>query len=197
MVVARTRRQEALLAGVLKTIVGFALLSDLDGFKWPSKNHGLESASISSQSRMKAMHLPVYALTLTRQPQSALKLCSHPCAIAFIGRGSVAQAHTHAYTTNSCVGVSNAVPSCVLRTGQHRLHAGGGEYQPMTVYLYLSQPHSNWLTVPVKLVLPSRNKDCTHQSRIRTRRRSRGQSAWETCRRCSDGARWQICGKLT
>jgi hypothetical protein len=98
MVVARTRRQEALLAGVLKTIVGFALLSDLDGFKWPSKNHGLESASISSQSRMKAMHLPVYALTLTRQPQSALKLCSHPCAIAFIGRGSVAQAHTHTHT---------------------------------------------------------------------------------------------------
>jgi hypothetical protein len=105
--------------------------------------------------------------------------------------------HTHTYTTNSCVGVSNAVPSCVLRTGQHRLHAGGGEYQPMTVYLYQSQPHSKWLTVPVKLVLPSRNKDCTHQSRIRTRRRTRGQSAWETCKRCSDGARWQICGKLT
>lgn len=114
-----------------------------------------------------------------------------------IGRGSVAQAHTHAYTTNSCVGVSNAVLSCVLWTGQLRLHAGGGEYQPMTVYLYLSQPHSNWLTVPVKLVLPSRNKDCTHQSRIRTRRRSRGQSAWETCKRCSDGVRWQTCGKLT
>jgi hypothetical protein len=32
--VARRRRQEALLAGMLKTIVGFALLSDLDGFKW-------------------------------------------------------------------------------------------------------------------------------------------------------------------
>jgi hypothetical protein len=95
MVVARRRRQEALLAGVIKTIVGFALLSDLDGFKWSSKNHSLESASISSQSRMKAVRLPVCALALTRQLQSALKLCSHPCAIAFIGRGSVAQAHTH------------------------------------------------------------------------------------------------------
>ena len=95
-------------------------------------------------------------------------------------------AGTHTQTTNSCVGVSDAVPSCILRTGQHRLHAGGGEYQPMTVYLYQSQPHSNWLTVLVKLVLPSRNKDCTHQSRMRTRRRTRGQSAWETCKRCSD-----------
>ena len=97
MVVVRTRRQEALLAGVLKTIVGFALLSDLDGFKWSSKNHGLECASISSQSRVEAVRLPVCALALTRRPQSALKLCSHPCAIAFIGRGSVAQAHTHIY----------------------------------------------------------------------------------------------------
>ena len=72
MVVARRHRQEALLAGMLKTIVGFALLSDLDGFEWSSKNHGLESASISSQSRMKAVRLPFCALALTRRPQSAL-----------------------------------------------------------------------------------------------------------------------------
>jgi hypothetical protein len=80
---------------MLKTIVGFALLSDLDGFKWLSKDHGLDSASISSQSRMKAVRLPVCALALTRRPQSALNLCSHPYAIALIGRWSVAQAHTH------------------------------------------------------------------------------------------------------
>jgi len=97
VVVARKRRQEALLAGMLRTIVGFALLSDLDGFKWSSRNHGLESASISSQSRMKAVRLPVCALASTRRPQSALNLCSHPCAIALIGHWSVAQAHTNTH----------------------------------------------------------------------------------------------------